>query len=289
MFIRSRHGTLLAALLYCAAAGFQAQAESRPPGPGLDVAAPDPDPRNLQGMWQAPPMDHAVAAGFKDPTVEEQSGPPASFGFGLGSVRDLPLNEQGAARAKREMDLILKGTPPMNWRVACRPSMPQALLGDDLGGFEVVQTKDQILFLFATDNTYWRVYLDRDHPKNLPPSYLGHSVGRWEADKLVIDTLGYNGRGTLTLGALANTRLHTITRVWKDNGGKELKYETYFEDPGNLTRPSTFPVATVRWTPEHRIYEEHCTQSARTENVTDMVFEDFTREQAFPYLYKKNK
>ncbi len=199
-------------------------------------------------------MDHAVAAGYKDPSKEEPSGR-ASFGFGLGNVNKLPLNAEAAARAKHETDLILKGTPPMNWRVACRPGMPQALLGDDIGGFEVVQAKDQILLLFDTDNTYWRVYMDRDHPKDLSPSYLGHSVGRWEENKLVIDTIGYNGRGTLTLGAGPNTRLHTVTRIWKENGGKELKYQTYFEDPGNLTAPATMPVATVNWTPDHRIYE----------------------------------
>lgn len=285
MSVVLRYRPVIAALLCCAACAIHAQAQ---PPSAADDAAPIADPRNLQGMWQAAQSDHAVAAGFKDPAKESKS-PSGAFGFGLGNMGKLPLNATAAARSKREVELILKGTPPMNWRVACRPGMPQAMLGDDIGGFEVVQSQDQVLFLFDTDNTYWRVYLDRDHPKNVSPSYLGHSIGRWDANKLVIDTVGYNGRGTVTLGAGPNTQLHTITRIWKENGGKQLKYETYFEDPGNLTGPVTLPVATVNWMPTHRIYEEHCSQSTRMENITDMVFEDFTREEAFPYLVKKKK
>ncbi len=46
----------------------------------------------------------------------------------------------------------------------------------------------------------WRtIYMDgRPHPKNLDPSFFGHSVGHWEGDALVVDTVGFNERFWLT-------------------------------------------------------------------------------------------
>lgn len=269
-------------------AGIGSPAFSQPiatvPGPAL--IKPSADPRDLQGIWQSLPSNRAQAAGYEDPTKagEGPGGPPP--GFGVANIDALPMKPEAAARARRELDFVMKGSPLMTWRVACRPSTPQALLGDDIGGYEIIQTPTQVLFLFETDNTYWRVDLDRDHPVDLQPSYLGDSVGHWDGNVLVIDTIGYNGRGSLSQGTGPNGQLHTITRVWKTSS-TELKFQTYFEDPANLTRPASLPEGTARLAPDHLIYEEHCTQGASPENYEGMIFEEFTREEAFPYLSSK--
>jgi hypothetical protein len=173
----------------------------------------------------------------------------STLGAPLGDIAQ-HMKPATAARSERSLQMMLKGTTIMSWRVTCRPPGPaQLLLGDDLGGFEIVQTPTRVLFLFDTDNTYWEVYLDRDHPRNLKPSYPGHSIGHWESNTLVIDTLGYNGRGSLIRGAVPSTQAHTITRMWKEKDGLQLKYETTVEDPVNLTRAGTFPVALVNRSP----------------------------------------
>ncbi|WP_157190145.1 hypothetical protein [Novosphingobium sp. Rr 2-17] len=247
---------------------------------------PDSNPRDLQGIWQSLPSNRAQAAGYEDPTKAGSGpgGPPP--GFGVANIDALPMKPEAAARARRELDFVMKGSPLMTWRVACRPSTPQALLGDDIGGYEIIQTPTQVLFLFETDNTYWRVDLDRDHPASLKPSYLGDSVGHWDGNVLIIDTIGYNGRGSLSQGTGPNGQLHTVTRVWKTSG-TELKFQTSFEDPANLTGPASLPEGTARLAPDHLIYEEHCTQGASPENYEGMIFEEFTREEAFPYLSSK--
>jgi len=291
MGIHSRSKSLLVTIACCLTASSYLQAAQSTIKARLSV-----DPRDFQGMWQGPMADHGFAAGFTGPPPTGGDGNGAAGSgpaIGLSSIGGLPgelssaLKPEAAARIKRNQALTLKGTAVMTWHVACRPGPAQNLMSDDLGGFEVVQNPTRVLFLFDTDNTYWEVYMDRDHPKNPKPSYLGHSVGHWEGNTLVIDTIGYNGRGSVIMGALPSTQLHTITRIWKEQGGKQLKYETYVEDPVNLTHPGTLPSAVVNLTPDLRIYEEHCTQSERTESVADMLFEDFTREEAFPYLYKK--
>jgi hypothetical protein len=289
MVIQSRGRILLAAVACCLAAGGHAQPRPSSASPS-QAPAPPADPRDLQGMWQGPMSDHSFAAGFSAPPAAGENGDAtvglSSIGGPMGELSSA-LTTATAARYDHEIKMMLKGTTPMTWHVACRPSMPQNLMGDDLGGFEIVQTPTRVLFLFETDNTYWEVSLDRDHPKNPGTTYLGHSIGHWEGNKLVIDTIGYNGRASVIRSAQPSTRLHTVTRMWKEEGGKRLKYETYVEDPVNLTRTGTLPALYVNWAPDHRIYEEHCTQIPRTENTAGMLFEDFTREEAFPFLDKK--
>ena len=280
-------GIAAASVLSCAAIAAPALCQPLASHHGNPPPTLGGDPRDLQSIWQAPPSNRAQAAGYEDPTKAGGGPGKAPTGFGVANIDALPMKPEAAARARRQLDLMIKGTPLMTWRVACRPSTPEALLGDDIGGYEIVQTPTQVLFLFETDNTYWRVDLDRDHPADLKPSYLGDSVGHWDGDVLVIDTIGYNGRGSLALGTGPNGQLHTVTRIWKASGGAELKFQTHFEDPANMTGPATLPEGSARLSPDHRFYEEHCTQGSSPENYEGMIFEDFTREEAFPYLPSK--
>ena len=81
---------------------------------------------------------------------------------------------------------------------------------------------------------YRQVYLDgRAHPKEPNPTWLGHSTGKWEGDTLVIDTVGFNGRGwigfTPTTAKLHPDRALPTAR---DLGRLEIKIDDL--DPGNI-------------------------------------------------------
>ena len=59
--------------------------------------------------------------------------------------------------------------------------------------FEIVHSPGRLYMHFETDNAARRVYLDgRDHPEGLPSTFMGHSVGKWEGDTLVVETVGLN-------------------------------------------------------------------------------------------------
>jgi hypothetical protein len=67
-------------------------------------------------------------------------------------------------------------------------------------------------------HTYRVIYMDgRPHPKDLAPSYYGHSTGRWEGDTLVVDTVGFNERFWLSRGLPSTEQLHMIERVTRTN------------------------------------------------------------------------
>jgi len=69
--------------------------------------------------------------------------------------------------------------------------------------FKVVQTPSLIVLLYetSTNSTFRQVFLDgRSLPKEPNPTWLGYSVGRWEGNALVVDTIGFNGRSLLDVG-----------------------------------------------------------------------------------------
>jgi hypothetical protein len=82
------------------------------------------------------------------------------------------------------------------------------------------------------------VYMDgRKHPVDPLPTWWGHSIGRWEGDTLVIDTIGYNDKFWFdAVGTPHTEQLHTIERWTRPNYGT-LVNEFTLDDPGTFTKP----------------------------------------------------
>ena len=141
-------------------------------------------------------------------------------------------------------------------------------------GFEFVDVPElkSIFILNIAGPHSWRVvYMDgRPHPAgdDLRPSYLGHSVGHWEGDTLVIDTVGFNEK-IWVMGAYPSTgQLHIVERI-KRPGLKILTYEATIDDPGAYTKPwsGTWTITektTSQWT-EGDMFEYIC-QDSRMSN-----------------------
>jgi len=94
------------------------------------------------------------------------------------------------------------------------------------------------IFDIGGPHTFRTIYMDgRSHPENLSPSNYGHSVGWWEKDTLVVDTVGYNEDFWLDRRGLPHTeQLHTIehfTRTNKDT----IDYKIIIDDPATYTKP----------------------------------------------------
>lgn len=102
---------------------------------------------------------------------------------------------------------------------------------------EFVQNRDRILIVFEGGGHVWReIHMDgREHPENLNPTYFGHSVGHWEGDTLVIDTVGYNEKTWIDYnGHMHTDQLHTVEYITRPHKEK-LHYEAVIDDPGAYT------------------------------------------------------
>jgi hypothetical protein len=76
------------------------------------------------------------------------------------------------------------------------------------------------------------------HPANIEPSLAGHSIGRWEGDVLVVDTVGF-APGMLNGRLPHSGQLHVVERFWLDPKTRQLRREYTAEDPRFLTEPVT--------------------------------------------------
>ena len=110
---------------------------------------------------------------------------------------------------------------------------------------EIIQLPEQkrIIMTFEGATHIWReIYMDaRPHPSgdSLNPTYLGHSVGRWEGDTLVVDVVGFNEGTWLDYSGHPHTdMLHVVERFTRRNKNL-LHYEATIEDPGAYTKPWT--------------------------------------------------
>jgi hypothetical protein len=122
----------------------------------------------------------------------------------------------------------------------CKPSGGPRMFHTPYG-FEVLDLPEteEIIFLGVGNPHSWKVvHMDgRPHPKDLKPTAFGHSIGHWEGDTLVVDTIGFNGKFWITREGLPHTaQLRVIERISRPEFD-ELRYEATIDDPGAYTRP----------------------------------------------------
>lgn len=122
-----------------------------------------------------------------------------------------------------------------------------------------VQTPTELIILEEGDiHTFRIVYLGgRPHPKEVDPTWYGDSIGRWDGDTLVVDTIGFNDRTWLdAVGHPHTDQLHVIERYRRPNAGT-LEREVTIEDPGAYTKPFTLE-GSFRLVANQDIRERYC-------------------------------
>jgi len=103
---------------------------------------------------------------------------------------------------------------------------------------EIANIPGRVLMLFEYDHFVRNIYTDgREHPKDLNPSWMGDSIGRWEGDTLVVDTVGFNDKTWLDNDGHPHTEdLHVVERIRRVNHDT-LSIDTTIEDPKAYTKP----------------------------------------------------
>jgi len=108
-------------------------------------------------------------------------------------------------------------------------------------------------------HSYRIIYMDgRPHPKDLIPTNYGHSIGSWDGDTLVVDTIGYNEKFWMdTRGTPHTSQLHFVERFTRTDFNT-LQYQATIDDPGAYTKPWTTPVFSMRWGANQDLFEYVC-------------------------------
>ena len=132
-------------------------------------------------------------------------------------------------------------SPEDNPRLSCKPTSivfdwtfdwPVNRITQTMADGEKVIDIDYGLYSFAR-----RIHLGQDkHPEGVQPSNTGHSIGRWEGDTLVVDTVGF-APGVLVPPTRNSDKLHVVERFTLDTEKFALKREYTAEDPVYLAAP----------------------------------------------------
>ena len=122
---------------------------------------------------------------------------------------------------------------------------------------DMPETQRIYIFDVGGPHTFRTIYMDgRAHPKDLEPSYYGHSVGRWEGDALVVDTVGFNTKFWIDREGTPHTeQLHLVER-FTPVAPDTVLYEFTMDDPATWVRPWTVRIPLTRT--DERIFEYAC-------------------------------
>jgi hypothetical protein len=106
--------------------------------------------------------------------------------------------------------------------------------------FRIMQSPELVAMINGNSDPARQFYLDgRSHPKDPNPSFMGHSIGHWDGDTLVVVTVGFNSRVWLGLGDYPQTEtLHVSERYRRPDLG-HLQVEITYEDPAAFKKPWT--------------------------------------------------
>ena len=152
------------------------------------------------------------------------------------SLDDVPFQPWALEVYENRQATFTKDDP----HTRCKPSGGARMFHTPYG-FEILDRPDagQIIFVSVGAPHSWRVvYMDgREHPTNPDPSWFGHSIGHWENDTLIVDTVGFNDKFWISRGGFPHTtELHTIERLTRPDF-ETLQYEITIDDPGAYTEP----------------------------------------------------
>jgi hypothetical protein len=149
--------------------------------------------------------------------------------------------------------------------VRCKPSGGPRLYTTPYG-LEFVEIPEmQRIFVIGIGgpHTYRTIYMDgRPHPTDLDPSFYGHSIGHFEGDTLVVDTVGFNERFWLTREGIPHTeKLHLIERFTRSDYNT-LKYVATINDPGAYSAEWSGGW-NIPWNANAELYEYVCQDNNR--------------------------
>jgi hypothetical protein len=218
----------LLACLMCAGAA-PALAQQSPP----NFSASNVGWVSVGGEWtplpgSPPPVKQDPAHRYVPNNVAEQPT------FRIADINNPNLTQFAKDSLKKTNEDVLAGKPMWSRSARCwatgvpAPAQPMFF----------VQTPHQVSMIAQHDNDVRRIYMNVPHSANVKPSWYGESVGHYEGDTLVIDTIGLNDKTFVdNFGTPHSEKLHVVERLRLVEDGKYLEAEVLIDDPAVFLKP----------------------------------------------------
>jgi len=183
-------------------------------------------------------VDFAPVEGSPSPLRQDPAHPfvPNNSGaqptYRIADLSNPNLKQWAKDIMKKDNDEVLKGKIAFTPRQSCLPAGVPGFILYGGGSVFFVQTPKKVTMIFDGDMQVRHVYMDVPHSANPKPSWYGESVGHYEGDTLVIDTIAQTKKTVVDAYRTPHTdKLHTIERWRMVEDGKTLEVVVTIDDP----------------------------------------------------------
>ncbi len=158
--------------------------------------------------------------------------------FRVADLSNPNLTDFAKAELKKSNDMVLSGFAMYARESRCwMTGVPTYVLNPAQPTF-ILQEPTKITMMWQMDQQVRHVYLDVPHSANPKPSWYGESVGHYEGDTLVVDTIGQNTKTFIDNYRTPHSdKLHVVERFHLVEAGEKLQADITIEDPAALKQP----------------------------------------------------
>ena len=237
--------------------------------PNLTAPMPKtPDGRtDLSGVWHVQPNSRAEMKRLFGDDADAVEVPGMEIDtiskYGVNILIDFkpgdePIRKDVASEINRRNQV----SSGLDTLTRCLPaSIPLATLLSEVT--KIVQTPGLTLVMHELDNATRQIYTDgRPLPVDPNPSWLGYSIGRWERDTLVVETIGFNGKAALDIMGHPRSESMRVTERYRRRDVGHLDVEIIFDDPVVYTKPFAIKVTHLLQA-DTDILEYFCNENER--------------------------
>ena len=225
---------LMAGLLVGAASTAQAQVATKAPP---DFSAGNAGWVTIGTDWVAlPGSPPPVTFDPAHPYVGNNTGKQPTFR--VADINNPNLTQFAKDALRKANDEVLRGKAMYARESRCWATGVPVFLLNPGGPTYWVQTPDRITMIWQMDHQVRHVYLNVPHSANPKPSWYGESVGHYDGDALVVDTIAQNTQTFIDNYRTPHSeQLHVVERYHLVQGGKTLQAEVIIEDPAVFIKP----------------------------------------------------
>ena len=246
----------LALLVVCSCAQAQwnhpiANAPRTPDGK-VDMTGPVPSVNgkpDISGIWQ-------VEAGARGPGLFGLGESTNSKYFG-NILADFKPGEDPLTPLGKE--ILRKNTQPdvVGLQLRCLPDgVPHGEILPE--PFKIIQTPSETLILYEVETLFRQIFTDgRKHPVDPSPTWLGYSIGKWDGDTFVVDTMGFNDLSWLDVRGHGHSEEMRVEERFHRRDFGHLEMAVTISDPKVFTAPFTINFVE-RLLPDTDVFEHIC-------------------------------
>jgi hypothetical protein len=232
--------------------------------PNLSARAPrvsngKPD---LSGIWMPESASAAeLRRFFADGTNNLGEDPPSRYFMNILSdfkPEDVPLRPEAVPVFQQHRAGLAKdisGTRCLPFGVPLMDAAPHP--------YKIVQTRGVVMMLYEQNMDFRQVFMDgRKHPEDAQPSWLGYSIGKWDGDALVVDTIGLSDRSWLDAFGHPHSGDMRVTERFHRVDFGHMEIQITVDDPKTYTKPFTITLKD-RLLPDTDLIEHFCAENER--------------------------